>query len=612
MLAFSCFADDIMEIICYYIGVNGFSHLLQSGDRVLMMKVMQNVRKVDCLLPICNHFPFSLFNLPRLFDLSINVITTRHLSPLRLSGNLPLPLNPMPMLQTLSFNFGQSFSVFGSSNSSLPFSTLFPNLTNLSIKSKAGHAVDHNKLKAISDLPNLLKFKLKCPPLYVVKCSLSSVLELLPASITHLKLSSAEYHQRDDLQPLKWPPQLSKLALSIVDGIGVFSQLPPQLEDLNIQVSYAYTRETVSCAVLPSSIKRINVSSNVYFSLDGPFPPHIEDWECSIQEPILMSESELMSRFFSRITGKLDIRSVIFTVASLRYLSPRITDLNINHLVLTPEELASLPKTLVKLNVQKIKTEAHFVALPPALHRLELWDSIIQFSLETWKKRSPGLRDIICYTEAFESVECLGTLQGLRGIHLLVSSSVHLAFHQHPDWISYLPTSLENISISFSGSSICTATIYGAQFNRFTKLKYLRISINSNDAEPRNNQQDQHQQLTFISSLPRSLKGLNIPIIGPTENLDETTFHSLPHGLMEFTVFSILPQTSGNVKLSNDHFKFLPTTLTSLQIHRIDGLTPDIIDILPPCIITMILPFKDGIRLKQYYANPIWDGEKAP
>jgi hypothetical protein len=634
----NCSHDVLREIISYLFAHEIFS-LIHCGSRTLAASLNTQARilvdKPDCFAK----FPFSIFNLPNLQELTIKPNNLLYEFPLNIYPRLPLPFKPLPGLRKLRYFFLQSFTFYGPQPAHLPLSYLFPNLSELNLsRSNAPLTEDlfqtlPRTLRKLSLGTRLKRGSVSLPLPYLVINNLPSCLEEL--SLLHIKIAAGE----DNYKMISFPTSLVLLRIFTFENTTIFNHLPATIETVNIAIDHQGRTllPTFRSSNLPPSLKSFRWSTTHPLIVDAHLPIGLRRITCRLQAdspehleyflprsltelpefgPTRVDSTALLWSKFPNLkvivmedcNGAIPNGAISLGSYSL---PPSLTCLYLNNIIERPTNLKQLPATIIDLQMP-LGCDEDIELLPPTL--LDFQSTVgpnqsFKLHLSTWSKLPRSLTSLRIEATQFETIECLNiitkTCPELRHFSLREAQ----LFSSDPTFGTQFPSRLQSLFIKED----CAEMDWIGRLGYISKLKELTLAstetfltVNSPviDLGP------------LFQRLPMSLESLYMN----RTHITVDSFGHLPRKLKRLHISAFEEHPDESLRITDQHFAHLPASLVEVNIYGGSRLTAKTIKLLPtriPVVYISLGGRETAIRdeidaaFKEYYSDPCWGEYRA-
>lgn len=384
----------------------------------------------------------------------------------------------------------------------------------------------------------------------------------------------------------KLPSSLQTLKLTIADLDGPLDRLPPNIENLALDLRYSKVSDLGS---LPKHLRALMVAAPRTVPLDlGTLPDSLQQLHLDLSHseqtklPTFPKNLDKLSLYIglSRINNieqlpsnltYLDLDLGDSLVASLRGLPDNLKELRLSASRSSLQNLSGIPQNLRRLDLDLSGTKiAGLGQLPQGLQvlSLDLSDSLIQSLVEL----PASLRHLTLDLDSSKVDDIRGLPQGLIQLELKIGTS-------EVQDIAGLPESLQQLTLDLQGSHVNSITLLPRNLQHLA-LDITRSKIRSLEGLPEHLQILNLTAKTYfpwtLRALPRRLRTLRLSEVpwnmthldGLPETLQELSInlgrsrvHSLaglPSGLqeLELTLESSAVRNLGS----------LPATLKKLQL----------------------------------------------
>jgi hypothetical protein len=456
MTQLSAVPCDILHGIISLIDARDIFHLIYGGSKALNRNLSVASTILSFRFAPFTLFPFPAYRFPCLAELSIGMIENVLSYPLTLRGSLPLPIEPIPTLQKLKFDFLQSYTLF---SPSLPISTLFPNLTSLEVIGSTFSFEQH----CLENLPHQLRYlRLVILPefAYSLHHINQDVFTHLPDTLETLIMNVATIDEPNDkLFVPKFPSALRHLNLARINGSSMIVHLPPSMEYLELAFSPpSGVAEVLPLSSFPQTLKVLKLHSwynGLEIKVDAPLPPLLTD----VQMGLRLSDPTMASFLLPKSLTSCTLSSDIYAIPDLANVLPNLTTLDQaqTHVLtsaLPPklkrlsvftagilpshDPLPPLPSTLIDLSYDVVTID-QFNALPSNLEALRLYGNPyppVRPHLASWQRISENITKLSLNLSYFQSKQCLLcftklTTSSFQSPLLYSACHMNLSFRRH-------------------------------------------------------------------------------------------------------------------------------------------------------------------------------------
>jgi hypothetical protein len=279
------------------------------------------------------------------------------------------------------------------------------------------------------------------------------------------------------------------------------------------------------------------------------------------------------------------------SIASIPVMPPSIHSMDIS-IEPQSEESVNSPKSLL----------GSMARLPRGLTSLSLSrvEKAIKFSKSDF--------ELLPHTLSFFSFELsdikdfntlLAIPAPLKYLSMQISGEIEKNLLFDVNLLNYLPSGLDSICI-ISDSIVFPWQQWMRVIPRFEDLKALFINFSryTDEMEP--------VDLNFIHDLPRSVTELQLPM--DRTELTPELMRGFPKKLQSLLFYST-PRPTSKLTATDSCFANVPKTLITLTLPiDLEGVTEEMLNVLPPFIATLNLPRSLHHLKSQYYARePEWE-----
>jgi hypothetical protein len=635
-------SDAIVQILQYLDGVD-ILRLISTGNRKVRSKA-ERVEKVYQEGWPFMKMPISLFKLPFVHTILINLNQYCEIYPWRLNGALPLPPMPLKSLTRLTMYCAQSFSVLKLDNGVPILDTYLLNLKSL-VLGCSTVIVNETHLEALPQ--GLIELELYSrtvpqsePPI------LCATLNKLPPHLEVLCIMSPVILVGEDpynYESLVWPVGLRRLRLDRVDPC-MFHNLPPSIEDLTLLVEpndFNSVKMPLTTDLLPASLTKVIVTARANGYSEPlsfhptTFPPNL--LLCNLPFDLEATSAADWIHLPRSIT-KMSISPHFHTICPLHIHLPNleqwtglygpqahpdsllqnlpqnlrfllVSNISLERITTIPSKVAYLcanlrpgpQNPLIEDSSPSFTTPVYDVSrLPVAL--LELNISATPKG-EKFSKIDFGFlpQHLQALSFSFRDIEDVETLlaipRSIKTISIDVVKSCGLS--DNPRLMEYMPTNIRSLFIALHDPDTAWRD-WISTIGNWSQLERLSITSRCPSALP--------VDLDLIFKLPKSLKSVRLPV--SQSNLKPEHMERLPKGLCSLTFYADYTEQSP-ICASDECFAKIPTSLCRLFLPtKTQGLTSKLFEILSPNIVYIHGP-QIVEELKSAFFHRNWEGYYA-
>lgn len=267
-------APDFLSDLLEYLTGDEIHLLLATGNRILRLKIINNVRSLTLTPGQTEKFPLSALRLPHLRSLSVKGLPYYYL---RFENEYTKPLGALESrITSLQLHFRNAARLF-SRPGSLSLKQRFPHLTSLDLYCLGTMALMDSFSELPASLTRLtLSTSLNDSFTDVIQCDLDiAQISKLPRSLLTLDLNWKYIVGADNLDAKwfkeVWPPQLTSLSLKYLKrGTSILGHLPPTLEHLDLDFAGVAEGFVVKTSLLPPNLASLTLSEPIM--CDKPLP----------------------------------------------------------------------------------------------------------------------------------------------------------------------------------------------------------------------------------------------------------------------------------------------------------------------------------------------------
>jgi hypothetical protein len=589
-------ADAIGAIIAYLDGCT-ITRLAMSGNQVLAAKLSASIASLRFSLRRFSKFPSSSFKYPLLRDFELVMVKHHQYYPL-CDGPLLGCMLAHKRLQKLVVSSPGSFELLSPSTAAPSLAQLFPCLQTLRLNHSTSYLTGAN-LEALPPTVTILELlAISNNATLILKLPSSRFFSLIPPLLEELNINGVVLQSEKETQPAKaptWPPNLKSLYYGTIQDFSLIKQLPASLKILRTSLGHGQNdQQILFSSALPQQLENVELHGHGHFDFDSPLPPSLTRWFLTLdvvrttspEPPPLPPTLHVYIDPFHR---KLGLRS---TFPELRDLAFIITDFDHANWTELPQRLHTL---CIRGFLNGTDQRVPYHLLPRSV--TELW---VPFDPEAdLAQFPPNLKEFRFLPSLLPPVP--GKLIWDRLPSKM--SALFLPFHalSNSSDMALFPSSLTHLRL-FVPHSI------QAQFNNGNLSdfgKYVPSQLTTLSLDHRGNRPNEPYTWDFVRHIPRNVQELTLPG-GRMDRSDLLLLLPLPPNLCQLAMHG----HDSTLNVATDaHFACLPASLTSLTLSGYwNGLTPDILPLLPPFLHTVDVPNLKYDTLGPYFDAPHWRG----
>lgn len=629
MTTILAFPPELWDCILDGMQASNVLHLLMTGDRLLTAKVAPSVTKLSQMSWSGDKFPFSLFMMPNVRSISVQVNQIASCGLLDLQSRLLHAMKPSSTLEKLRLSFWDASSIL--IDTIAPISHRFPLLKVLELL----ETCSQSSKRVLDNLPpKLEKFVLSTSALQSRDGPWMGLgfLARLPSSLTYLEMNvDAMCSPEEEHQNVKFPPSLRTLKFNTLNySFQLIDSLPPHLECLHLTLHHLVeTRFQTSW--FPKTLTEVKLrqralGSRIVLVEDSPLPPNLTYFEVApTRTPLTIDKlPPTLTHWDISTLDPFDITKICSALPNLRVLTDiyrsseyedasnfptKLTRLSVPYAYF--DSLAGIPSSIKDLTISQL-----FPDLPKALTRLDISgmhtsDTTPNITSKTMSYLPTTLTELILPVIA--DVRALEPLSRLENLKILDAISLPIDTLTLPEndvkrvlapneWLSSY--SLRSLSAKFVDNSAQKISSLPVSFNtlsrwsEFSNLTSLNLNyeLGINDGASLTN---------VIAALPRGILLLTLDSL--PLNFQEDALSQLPPMLQSLRIVISSRRIQDSPAVGQNHFAGLPAKLVSLSLDLCQTkITQNIVQVLPKRILKLVIKLNSamggGVTLSQYEA----------